>query len=41
LSFFELADTAYAQMDRLPTPALVKLARLGDKALKVLGIKTK
>lgn len=41
LGFFELADTAYAQMDRLPTPALVKLARLSDKALKLLGVKPK
>jgi len=41
LSFFELADTAYVQMERLPTPALVKLARLGDKALRLLGVKPK
>ncbi len=41
LSFFEVADTAYNQMERLPTPALVKLARLGDKALKLLGVKAK
>ncbi len=41
LSFFEVAETAYTQMERLPTPALVKLARLGDKALKLLGVKTK
>jgi DNA-binding transcriptional regulator GbsR (MarR family) len=41
LSFFDLADTAYQQMERLPTPALVKLARLSDKALKLLGVKPK
>ncbi|HEY2124678.1 MAG TPA: MarR family transcriptional regulator [Chthoniobacterales bacterium] len=41
LSFFELADTAYRQMEKLPTPALLKLARLGDKALKLLGIARK
>jgi DNA-binding transcriptional regulator GbsR (MarR family) len=41
LSFFEVADTAHAQMERLPTPALVKMARLGDKALKLLGVKVK
>ena len=41
LSFFEVADKAYTQMERLPTAALVKLARLGDKALKLLGVKTK
>jgi DNA-binding transcriptional regulator GbsR (MarR family) len=39
LSFFELAEAAHTQMERLPTPALVKLARLGDKTLKLLGIK--
>jgi hypothetical protein len=41
LGFFELADAAHATMERLPTPALVRLARLGDKALKLLGVKTK
>ncbi len=41
LSFFEVADTAYGQMEKLPTPALLKLARLGDKALKLLGISRK
>jgi DNA-binding transcriptional regulator GbsR (MarR family) len=41
LSFFEVADTAYRQMENLPTPALLKLARLGDKALKLLGISRK
>ena len=40
LNFFELANTAYSQMERLPTPALLKLARLGDKGLRLLGIKT-
>src|SRR6266550_2081189 len=38
LSFFELAESAYQQMEKLPTPALLKLARLGDKAFKLLGI---
>src|SRR6266850_7010790 len=32
LSFFELATTAYEQMEKLPTPAVLRLARLGDKA---------
>jgi DNA-binding transcriptional regulator GbsR (MarR family) len=41
LKFFEVADTAYTQMERLPTPALVKLARLGDKALRMLGARRK
>jgi DNA-binding transcriptional regulator GbsR (MarR family) len=39
LSFFELSDAAHAQLERLPTPALVKLARMGDKALRLLGAK--
>jgi DNA-binding transcriptional regulator GbsR (MarR family) len=41
LEFFELADSAYAQIERLPTPALLKLARLGDKGLRLLGITRK
>ena len=41
LKFFELANSAYAQMEALPTPALLKLARLGDKALRLLGISRK
>jgi DNA-binding transcriptional regulator GbsR (MarR family) len=39
LSFFELADAAHTQLERLSTPALVKLARMGDKALRMLGAK--
>ena len=39
LNFFELANTAYAQMETLPTPALLKLARLGHRGLKLLGVK--
>jgi len=38
LQFFELAESAYAQLEALPTPALLKLAKLGDKALRLLGI---
>jgi DNA-binding transcriptional regulator GbsR (MarR family) len=38
LQFFELAEAAYAQLEKLPTPALLKLARLGDKAFKLLRI---
>ena len=38
LQFFELAETAYSQMEKLPTPALIKIAKLGDRALKLLGI---
>jgi DNA-binding transcriptional regulator GbsR (MarR family) len=38
LNFFELANNAYGQMETLPTPALLKLARLGNKGLKLLGV---
>ena len=36
LNFFELAETAYAQVEKLPTSALLKLAKMGRKALKTL-----
>ena len=36
--FFRLAETAYLQLERLPTTSLVKLAKMGDKALRLLGI---
>lgn len=39
LQFFELANSAYAQLEKLPRPTLFKLAKLGDKALNLLGIK--
>jgi len=38
LNFFEIATTAYDRMEKLPTPAVLKLAKLGDKAFKLLGI---
>jgi DNA-binding transcriptional regulator GbsR (MarR family) len=38
LKFFELAETGYAQLEKLPTPGLLKLVRMGDKALKQLRI---
>jgi DNA-binding transcriptional regulator GbsR (MarR family) len=38
LNFFEIATTAYEQLEKLPTPAVLKVAKLGDKALKLLGI---
>jgi DNA-binding transcriptional regulator GbsR (MarR family) len=41
LQFFELAETAYGQLDTLPTAAVLKLARLGDKGLRMLGINRK
>ncbi len=38
LEFFELAGTAYERLEKLPTPAVLKLAKLGDKALRMVGI---
>jgi len=38
LQFFELAETAYLQLEKLPTAALLKLAKMGDKALHLLGM---
>lgn len=36
--FFELTLDFGAQLDRVPTAALVKAARMGDKALRLLGL---
>ncbi len=36
--FFELTLDFSAQLDRVPTAALVKAARMGDKALRLLGL---
>jgi DNA-binding transcriptional regulator GbsR (MarR family) len=38
LQFFELAETAYSQLEKLPTAGLLKLANMGDKALRLLGM---
>jgi DNA-binding transcriptional regulator GbsR (MarR family) len=38
VNFFEIATTAYDQVEKLPTPAVLKLAKLGEKAFKLLGI---
>ena len=38
--FFELALTFASQMERMSTGSLVRLARMGDKALKLLGLET-
>ena len=38
LQFFELAETAYLQLEKLPSAALLKLAKMGDKTLRLLGI---
>jgi DNA-binding transcriptional regulator GbsR (MarR family) len=40
LNFFEVATTAYDQLEKLPTPAVLKLAKLGDRAFKLLGVKS-
>ena len=39
--FFELALTFSSQLDRVSTPSLVKAARMGDKALRLLGLSGK
>jgi DNA-binding transcriptional regulator GbsR (MarR family) len=36
--FFEIATTFASQLDRLPTSSLVKTAKMGDKALRLLGL---
>ena len=36
--FFELSTTFANQLERMPTGALVKVAKMGDKALKLLGM---
>src|SRR5437773_3297788 len=38
LQFFELTETAYLQLEKLPTAALLKLAKTGHRALRSLGI---
>ena len=38
LQFFELTEIAYLQLEKLPLPALLKLAKMGDKALRRLGM---
>lgn len=38
LEFFELGTQVYEQFEKLPTPALIKIAKLGDKAFVLLGL---
>ena len=38
MNFFEIATSAFDQMEKLPTPAVLKLAKLGEKAFKLLGV---
>ena len=37
-AFFDLATVFAAQMDRVSTPSLVKAGKMGDKALRALGL---
>ena len=37
LEFFELSTQVYDQLEKLPTPALIKIAKLGEKAFQLLG----
>jgi len=38
IAISELAETAYLQLEKLPTAALLKLAKMGDKTLRLLGM---
>ena len=38
LEFFEVATTGFEQAEKIPTRALLKIARMGDKALRLLGV---
>jgi DNA-binding transcriptional regulator GbsR (MarR family) len=38
LDFFETVTACYEQVRRLPTPALIRLVRMGGKIRRVLGI---
>ncbi|CAN5682947.1 GbsR/MarR family transcriptional regulator [soil metagenome] len=40
LEFFELATSSFDLAEKLPTQSLLKVAKMGDKAVKVLGIAT-
>lgn len=38
LEFFEVATSGFQHAEKLPTESLLKVARMGDKALKLLGL---
>src|SRR5438874_7323554 len=40
LEFFELATSSFDLAERLPTQSLLKIAKMGDKAVRLLGIGT-
>ncbi|MGH8095386.1 MAG: GbsR/MarR family transcriptional regulator [Chthoniobacterales bacterium] len=41
LEFFELGTAVYEQFEKLPTSTLLKLAKMGDKAVRLLGLSGK
>jgi DNA-binding transcriptional regulator GbsR (MarR family) len=40
LEFFELATSSFDLAEKLPTQSLLKIAKMGDKAVRLLGIGT-
>ena len=38
LGFFELMTTWYEQTRRMPTPAVIRFCKLGDKVAKMFGV---
>jgi DNA-binding transcriptional regulator GbsR (MarR family) len=40
LEFFELATSSFDLVEKLPTQSLLKIAKMGDKAVRLLGIGT-
>jgi len=40
LEFFEMATSSFDLVEKLPTQSLLKVAKMGDKAVRLLGIAT-
>ena len=40
LEFFELATSSFDLVEKVPTQSLLKIAKMGDKALRLVGIST-
>ena len=38
LEFFELATSSFDLLEKLPTQSLLKVAKMGDKAVRLLGV---
>jgi hypothetical protein len=38
LDFFELTNTWASQIEKTPTPTLLKTVRMGEKVFKLLGL---